>query len=169
MYIYNCICTYCVYIMHFRALVAALFKEMHSLRTSMWRSRCTSSPQPTDLSHHPQHTALLAHHWLGFVCLFLFEYELMLLFLLLLGFLSPHPPMHKYSLLGVFFEQLSQALADGGACSLWGNAWREDVFDPEIYVLDSVCATSATRHPHCRCQAFPASHPYPPTSHCDKS
>lgn len=86
-----------------------------------------------------------------------------------LGFLSPLHPMHKYSLLRVFFEQLSQALADGGACSLWGNTRREDVFDPEIYVLDSVSAMSATRHPHCRCQAFPATHPYPPTTHCDKS
>lgn len=81
----------------------------------------------------------------------------------------PLSPMHKYSLLRVFFEQLSQALADGGASSLWGNAWREDVFDPEIYVLDSVSASPATGHPHHCCQAFPAMHRYSLASHCDKS
>lgn len=86
-----------------------------------------------------------------------------------LGFFIPLPPMHKYSLLRVFFEQLSQALADGGACSLWGNAWREDVFDPEIHVLDSVSALPATGHPHRCCQAFPAMHRYSLASHCDKS
>lgn len=77
--------------------------------------------------------------------------------------------MHKYSLLRVFFEQLIQALAVGGACILWGIAWREDVFDPVVYVLDSVTATPHTRHPHRCCQAFPAMHPYSLTSHCDKS
>lgn len=53
--------------------------------------------------------------------------------------------MHKDSLPKVFFEQLSQALADGGTCGSWGNAWREDVFDPKISALDSVSSVPATQ------------------------
>lgn len=86
-----------------------------------------------------------------------------------LGFLSLSLPCINTLSSGCSFEQLSQALADRGACGLRGKAWREDVFDPKIYVLDSVSATPATRHPHRRCQAFPAMHPYSLASHCDKS
>lgn len=121
---------------------------------------CVSSLQPTDPSFHPQHTVMLTHHWLGSLCVcFCLNSSLCssLVFILL-------SPMHKCFLLRVSFVQLSLALADRGTRSLWGNALREDAFDPTIRVLDADWALLACTAP----QAFPAMQWYSLASRCDK-
>lgn len=103
-----------------RALIAALCKKGKCcLRPSAWRSSCPSSLRPTARGSACSSLIRLC------VCLFLFEYELTPLI--------PRSAMHKYSLLRVFFGQLSQALVDREACRFFsreglkrGRVWSCD-------------------------------------------